>query len=279
MTDQGDALIALRGVLSVLNETMETQFIFGLPEAYLDESLLWVIREPHDRRQALSNDMRRLPFPSWTWAGWETPSCYRGNFVGAIRPEVQWFLVTQTGDVTSPICCPAWQSSWESFRELEHQNISPDYSNCNFKALNLRPRSHIKPEDAEVASLACQSSIATFQFSGEIVEEDNNDWPEHKNFAISDSKNRIVGAIWMESKWSNEIKTRIQFEFMLLSRSQAVEFMPKLDESIFPLIDWSYVNVMLIERQGSVVERLGIGVLHENAWVAANPSALMLYLR
>jgi len=36
---------------------------------------------------------------------------------------------------------------------------------------------------------------------------------------------------------------------------------------------------MLIERQGDLAERLGIGVVHENAWVAACPVAMLLYLK
>jgi len=105
------------------------------------------------------------------------------------------------------------------------------------------------------------------------------DRPENKNYIISDSHNISVGAMWMENSWSDTIKHQALYKFMLLSRAKAVDYIPKLDESIFPNTEWSYVNVMLIKRVGNVIERLGIGAIHENAWVAAIPTTIMSYLR
>jgi hypothetical protein len=114
---------------------------------------------------------------------------------------------------------------------------------------------------------------------GDIVEELNMDWPEHKNFVISDAHGRSVGAIWMGNTWLDTIKHQAQFEFMLLSRSEAVQYTPELDECMFPNTKWSFVNVMLVKRVENLIERLGIGVIHENAWVVANPVTMMLHLR
>lgn len=107
----------------------------------------------------------------------------------------------------------------------------------------------------------------------------NTDWPEHMNFVISDAHGRPVGAIWMENTWSDKIKHQAQFEFLLLSRSEVVRYVPELDESLFPKTHWSYINVMLIKRQGNTAERLGVGAVHENAWVVASPTTTALYLR
>ena len=40
MSDQGDALNALEGILLVLRITMKTEFIYGLPKTFLDEAFL-----------------------------------------------------------------------------------------------------------------------------------------------------------------------------------------------------------------------------------------------
>jgi hypothetical protein len=69
MTVQADALFAFEGVMSSLRETIETEFIFGLPEVILDETLLWLTRGPHHRRKIDPNTSLMTPFPSWSWVG------------------------------------------------------------------------------------------------------------------------------------------------------------------------------------------------------------------
>lgn len=280
MTNQGDVLLALKGVMSVLSDTMETKFIFGLPEAYFDAALLWVMRDPHKRRQAISNDRHQKSFPSWSWAGWETWAFYLGNSIGDIKPEAKWFLITPDGAVSPLACSTPQESNGKSFNISDHRNISLNYDgSSDFRMPILTPRSNIKPEDVEISSVACLSSIAAFQFLGNVKEEDDPDWRERQNFVISDNQGRPVGSMWMEDRCSSEIKRRTRFEFMLLSRAEGVRFAPILDAELFPVTAWSFVNVMLIERKGTVAERLGIGVVHENAWVGASPTPLFLYLR
>ncbi|KAL9096757.1 MAG: hypothetical protein Q9165_001245 [Trypethelium subeluteriae] len=121
MTEQGDALMALEGVLSVLRATMSTRFICGLPEFCFNESLLWMPAEPLRRRKAVSNRIDNEPFPTWTWAGWENGSNYRGAFAGYIRAEIDWFLVTKAGSIA----------------RITPQGISKPYDDSGHK--NVRP--------------------------------------------------------------------------------------------------------------------------------------------
>jgi hypothetical protein len=51
------------------------------------------------------------------------------------------------------------------------------------------------------------------------------------------------------------------FEFMLLSRSSTVEDVIWLDESIYPMEEWCFVNVMLLDRHGDTAQKLGVGVV------------------
>ncbi|KFA81049.1 hypothetical protein S40288_00762 [Stachybotrys chartarum IBT 40288] len=274
MTNKGDVLIALRGVLTVLRETMGTEFLYGLPEAHFDDAILWVTRQHCKRRQAVSNDLQRKRFPSWAWSGWDGPASYRGHSVGSIRAEVQWFLISEDGHIARLAISPP-----RDYSPGLLEGLGPGNDNLLIGQLNLEPRSSIRPEDAEVSSLACLSSTAIFRLLGDTLPERHQDWPKHKIFVISGAQDSSVGAIWMEDSWSDRLKNQVEFEFMLLSRSEAVEFVPELDQSMFPAADWSYFNVMLIERRGGHVERLGIGVIHEKAWIAALPTAAILYLR
>ena len=63
MTDSSDALHAFSGILRHLQEhSYEDGFYWGLPEAHIDWALLWC---------GQSVLVRRIGFPSWSWAGWK----------------------------------------------------------------------------------------------------------------------------------------------------------------------------------------------------------------
>lgn len=63
LTHQSDALNACQGLLNRLSEADGSEFCFGLPRHDCQRALLWV---PHNKHVLL----RRLGFPSWSWAGW-----------------------------------------------------------------------------------------------------------------------------------------------------------------------------------------------------------------
>ncbi|KAM7219426.1 hypothetical protein V8F06_005160 [Rhypophila decipiens] len=71
-----DVLNAFTGVAGVLERNFETSFVYGLPACFLDHALLWAHECPWDRRvmsEFSSSSSEGLPaklFPSWSWAGW-----------------------------------------------------------------------------------------------------------------------------------------------------------------------------------------------------------------
>lgn len=62
MTDPGDAINALSGIIQDWKEHYGAEFYVGLPVQYFDWGLLWT---------AQTYLKRRAKFPSWSWAGWE----------------------------------------------------------------------------------------------------------------------------------------------------------------------------------------------------------------
>lgn len=280
MTDQSDALAALKGVLSVLTEAMGTQFVYGIPESYFNEAILWISQVPLRRRRAASNRIYKEPFPTWTWAGWENFSNYRGAFTGCIWPEVDWFLVTKAGNIARL----APRGSPTTFNGSGHKNVRPTATIPDPFTRDLKECGQLNLDELESSVLVCWSSIACFQLMGDTLSMDE-DWmssaPEYETFIISDSHSRPVGSIHMEKQWSDTVKDQTKFEFMLLSRSNTIGsiWIVNMDEAAFPVEEWCFINVMLVKRQDNVVERLGVGVVHENAWVAANPSSMLLYVK
>lgn len=89
-----------------------------------------------------------------------------------------------------------------------------------------------------------------------------------------------MGIIFLEESCGDMIEQNQhrRFKFMLLSRSNTVDDIVALDET-FPMKEWCFVNVMLIQRNANKGQRLGVGVAHELAWMSAAPEAALLHLR
>ncbi|KAL2833009.1 hypothetical protein BDW59DRAFT_157150 [Aspergillus cavernicola] len=281
MSDQGDALAALEGVISILRATMNTEFIHGLPETFLDEALLWHQRGPHQRRTALPTATHGVGFPSWSWAGWDVLSNYQAQFSGYIRREVEWYLVNRDGTGFNLSLRNIWEPS-VPYDPLRSEDIRPIGGPPAAFLNALQPREELTTQDLRSCYLACWTSTATFQLLGDKLDlgEGSIDWEYHEAFIISDQKSQPVGTIFLENSWDDVIEQNQhqRFEFMLLSRSNTVDDMVALDE-VFPMKDWCFVNVMLVQKNADKVERLGVGVVHELAWISAAPEAALLHLR
>jgi hypothetical protein len=285
LSDQSDAIAALEGVLSVLSTTMDTEFVYGIPLCCFNQALLWMAREPNRRRTIVRDRRHTEPFPTWTWAGWQNYSNYLTGFSGYIRPEVDWFLIAKSGDVTQLPVREYWKPEdpeSQSFNNTRHKSVRPTITFAELFVNGSKPFEQFKAEDLNSCSLGCPGSIACFQIRGNTVEMDEDDisnWCDFDNLVISDSEHKAVGSILMEKNWLHGCKQPSDFEFMLLSRSSWVDNTAELDETAFPMNDWCFINVMLVERHGNIVGRLGIGTIHENAWIAADPVPMLLQLR
>ncbi|KAK3347107.1 heterokaryon incompatibility protein-domain-containing protein [Lasiosphaeria hispida] len=98
MSWQTDALNAFQGVSNLVARGVNTSFWYGLPEFNFDQALLWYPNEPLTRRTYPD------AAPSWSWAGWEGHTAYRGrgwhNAV-ALPPAtvVRWFQFEHPRDL------------------------------------------------------------------------------------------------------------------------------------------------------------------------------------
>jgi hypothetical protein len=97
MSDAGDIIHAFQGIISSLQRSMKTDFWAGLPEAYFDYALLWIGTGPHSRRSVSKDGSTNISFPSWSWAGWHSPVLVNYFFSGFVHPEIDWFIIDQTG--------------------------------------------------------------------------------------------------------------------------------------------------------------------------------------
>jgi hypothetical protein len=204
-------------------------------------------------------------------------------FVGFIRPEVDWFLINTTGEAIQLVTPGSWNSSKPPFIASDHQVVRNQVAAPGEFLDTLRTRSGISLLDSSwgMSLLSCWTSVASFWFLGDSVEADEGEdsWPFHYNLVISDEQSRPVGSIIVERKCADSIlETHQVFEFMLLFRSSTVDNIVQLDESIYPMEEWCFINVMLLDRHGDTAQKLGVGVAHENSWVEAKPAPALVRL-
>ncbi|KAF2026734.1 hypothetical protein EK21DRAFT_115571 [Setomelanomma holmii] len=264
---------------------MDTKFLHGIPVLCIDEALLWMARDPSGprRRKIMMVGKHTEPFPTWTWAGWQNYCDYMTEFGHcSIWPEVEWFIITIAGDIIPLIPPKAWRTTrpFDSFCPSNHKDVRPTGTLSVPSLRTPATLAQISPRDLEMCSLGCWSSIAPFQLHGNTVEPDEDyELSQYVNLIISDSKFISVGSIRMDPTWLEAVEGQTKFEFMLMLRASQFDSVPKLDETAFPVDEWCFINVMLVELRNNVVARLGIGVIYENAWVAANPISTFMKLR
>lgn len=62
---------------------------------------------------------------------------------------------------------------------------------------------------------------------------------------------------------------------MGLSSEESIKF---FDTDLFPPRPWCFLNVTLVDIAGSIAQRLGVGVVHEDAWRLAEASWTVVVL-
>jgi hypothetical protein len=283
MTHPGDILFAFQGVISILKRTLETEFLAGLPERYFHEALLWVTTGQYDLRSIKQADgSRTFPYPSWTWAGWKAESLYIENFTGgtSLIGLAEWFVDNKEA---------AWKLNIPAMNEKADEQWGEKIETLRPGPIPHGVSERLQARDQLVLDamiwdsslhLATWSTIAQFRISNQNY--DLNGYgavalEECNNVIIFDHEGNKAGSIllrWEAIKYLLEVVD--VHDFVLLSRShQLTRSITFFDEDKFPRRDWCYVNVMLIaegrERGTGSAGRFGVGVIHEDAWIAAQP--------
>ncbi|KIX93367.1 uncharacterized protein Z520_11010 [Fonsecaea multimorphosa CBS 102226] len=96
-----DILSAFSGMCKLMESTMHSPFIFGLPTSHFDFALLW---QPIGRSLRLSKPKRSddpkykdMKLPSWSWCGWENEGIeYVPEMVEGCLPDVGAWLLDHT---------------------------------------------------------------------------------------------------------------------------------------------------------------------------------------
>ena len=270
MSDPRDIIASFEGILSVLQESLKTDFWFGLPEKYLDETLLWIETGPSLRRNVSINASSETTFPSWSWAGWDTTVELVYYFLGPIYPEVEWFVISQSGEATQLVTRGSYDPSVHPRITSSNRNVRPPAGIPDDFLKTVQHQAGISESKQRQLPrfLACWTCIASFGIGVGVS----------LSLSVLDNMGRRAGTVFNRGGWKDNTKDNSRTsEFMLLSRSRCLPEYLKYNND-FDFREWCYLNVMLIQRDGDRAQRLDIGMIHEDAWVEANPVPMLIKL-
>lgn len=113
---RSDILKAFRGVANVPGLQLGTRFLFGIPEKYMSQGLLW----SHTGDQGLSS--QQLGLPTWSWAAWHDAPKYPNVFSDTFR-FLDLSSPAHFGNLIQIFYCDASQVAGSRVRRLEEKQI------------------------------------------------------------------------------------------------------------------------------------------------------------
>ncbi|KAM3420099.1 hypothetical protein BST61_g3401 [Cercospora zeina] len=228
MRFESDRLPAFAGIAGILADQYDTQFLFGLPEKYLDLALMW------SPRQRLTQPCRKAGLqglPSWSWASLEISAGYSGSTW--FTTEVDWYRAH--GDGVKPV------HSLKTYGT--HALLRKDFRSRPVTMADLETHGLLPLDDPALYGWVQSSS----------------------GFCLKDSQlytadRKLVKSVLGYVRFSDvPPKYDIEYqpiEVILLSRSHHSPIQNLYDP------DWDLeshtINLIVVERDGNVVKRLAM---------------------
>lgn len=306
LTYEGDVLKAFGGLareiyhmdgetLGVKPHADTAYFHFGIPSPWFERALLWSPAHSSarsNRRRATTSDAPQMPsslrrrvmpahspqIPSWSWAGWVGPIAYQGLVAAggdeAILSHISYYTFSPSEDAMElnfsgklqqiqPTTPATLKSSWpnrlrwcpkERPVHISASTITRSDPTQLLSHLLLFYTSRaffpVVPEK-DVINPAKTSSPAT-------------SWSYHY---IGKRYSHVTNRILLPSDWLTRASQPLdlKYEFIVLSDNQH-----------------GYLNVMMITRCGpepdAIAERVSVGNVSEQDWVAAEPEWVLVKL-
>jgi hypothetical protein len=283
LTYQQDALDAFGGVIGSLRNRLETDFLYGLPLRYFEQSLLF-------DTGCFLPESRREGFPSWAWVGWNQ-KLQGGN--GISFPQWHCFHCNEFTSL----------AAWYRF---DHSQGEPELAFGVFKlvegianqgALELEKRARFRysllPEYVNPSQVLVLETSSTFlQVQIDPVMENHpllsrrftvhipggNSKGETAE-ASTRTNGKSVGSLMLDSTWRRMNKGVSEFEFIAIVRETSELFRetdhpPRKAEKRKNVIH----ALMITTDLCGISQRLQVITVDEQDWVAAKPTQRTVYL-
>lgn len=300
MTNDGDILNALGGLLHIFRQFFKFPMKSGLPEILFDIALLWQPAEKLVPRRAGGKSR----FPTWSWAGWKGRVRYEEPFHAAvdenlgtlrrvsltddedrreerIRPLIRWHSKHKLSDELRPLNKSGWGVP------LFAKRIPEEWDKDPFAAISIDER----PMSLDVLDLPSEmlanlddhhlvfwtTVVDTFQLGTSVSQDSDmiiNPKKPPLRYSILNEASKDVGTMLLDGYGPHRLTEKHEFLVIAEAQYYGLDFEPGNIDG-YPL----YL-VMLIEwnETRSAARRLGLGRVDKMDWRAARPKAKIICL-
>ncbi|PSN66379.1 HET-domain-containing protein [Corynespora cassiicola Philippines] len=262
LTYPEDSVRAISGILAIFSRVFGWRFVAGMPSHLLELSILWRSTSGLKQDDHLSRNPR---FPSWSWAGWVGQTSFD-------HQVLERFAQYHTGkdysaglSFRSELSLSEQQAALlahpEGFQESQLYALQIEVSSASITAFQIKPNPLPYNQKGTL--------LASFDFVWAVG--------GHRcgvvfDFKDDGSKKQRIIAI-SRSEWRKE---RMVFHGYSDGTSNYHLY---CDEEIFQFSEYCFVNVLFIEPKGDVWERVGLGLIHIDAWEAVEKSTENIVLK
>ena len=243
---QSDVLKASMAVLKLFSHIYQSPILWGLPERAFERALLWDY-ECSYRTPISAKLQRRKEFPSWSWASWPGQIVYNSDNL-LHRSVVTWYKLLQNGDL-----CKIINNKMKNEEQDNAEGVKSmrDWSPEQYQ----NPGMDLKMYEAGKTPNECSTGFLVFWTTMVIlsIEPTLNSLLDTKSpyihcLVLDDKGNQITARpmVLPRSWWTAQ--TRHRFSFIVVT--QNIE----------------RVVLFLVERQGSVIARVGQVGLYRRHW-------------
>lgn len=286
LTYQQDALDAFGGVLASLRDHLDTEFFYGLPIRFFEQSLLF-------DTGCFLPESRRICFPSWTWVGWNQelqgakgirfPKWHgtRRNMYWSLndfKSVITWYRFDHsqggTGHIFGVIKGILNQGAEELAKGAPFKYCClPDYVNPSqvlvLEASTAFLRVQITPF---MESHPLLSKRFTIHLSG-----DNSEAGPAES-SISTASDKPIGSLMLDPTWRGSSKDVSEFEFIAIAKETRELIQLRYDDPREDTVKEVIHTLMITTDSCGISQRLHVFSLDEPDWIAAKPRQRMIYL-
>jgi hypothetical protein len=294
LTVESDILDAIGALFKALTKAYKVAggdydkaFRFGMPRVDLEHALLWqpTANAFHSRRPA---DGISTPWPSWSWVGWRGAARY--NSVSA-------FVDIQTGPESSTTTfvyeslVHQWYMVDDGGRPVRQEvrhfgHTGEDIQDANW-SIYVAPKGDINPQQLLIENRPLPPGTLVFRTTSARFDvmraQDVAGADVMTNYAVysilSDflRPSTLVGRVILPYSTSTDSPT--SYEFIVLSRTGRCGGL--YDENVLrkPYFGCMlYVMAVQKVQDDRMMERVGVGVIVEQAWLDSTPEEKIVFL-
>ncbi|KAG1756326.1 heterokaryon incompatibility protein-domain-containing protein [Suillus paluster] len=289
LTVESDIVNALTGVTNALAIGFglgkpARVFHYGMMLTDLHHALLWQ-HDPHTPRARRSLfDGDSSPWPSWAWATWRgavdymTEHRYVGIDTSSGEPSVAetlvgpWHIVDQSGDTMQLDVRRVSRIVSIPMTEEEKSGYSSPRGILDPTELTLSIHRPLEP-----GTLIFRTTSSHFGITRRGGEEN-----EETSACLHHGLFNILSTTSSPPTWVGTVVLPLDpappttLEFIVLSRTGTRGV---YDEERLVNYQECLLHVMAVSQNEGLMERVGLGVIHEAAWIASRPEERVVFLR